>query len=174
MSKRDALGTTAQNLLDLALVEAAKGHMAATARFAAKAAKCFRDANMIRVAKRKSARKRIAQPRPRSSDATALLVGQPPLADPAKGVTDPSAAGVLATFDAALVEFADAIISEKPRTRDAALRTLQVRWRVIRERHAKPNGAEAAAVPQLPSAAMLNAQRHRTGELPPSGPSSIG
>jgi hypothetical protein len=71
------------------------------------------------------------------------------LAEAARQETGRAVAGLLAVFEAALSEFANAVMAEKPATQRDALRTLRTAWRAIRIRAAKAKGAEAAGVPSL-------------------------
>ena len=71
------------------------------------------------------------------------------LADGARQETGRAVAGLLAVFESALGEFANAVMAEKPKTQRDALRTLRTAWRQIRIRAAKARGADAAALPSL-------------------------
>jgi hypothetical protein len=56
---------------------------------------------------------------------------------------------LMATFESAFTEFANAIMATPPATSREALRTLRTTWRSIREQRARAIGSEAAALPPL-------------------------
>jgi hypothetical protein len=66
------------------------------------------------------------------------------LADEARQETGRAVAGLLAVFESALGEFANAVLADPPKTQRDALRVLRATWREIRIRQAKAKGAEAA------------------------------
>jgi hypothetical protein len=59
------------------------------------------------------------------------------------------AARLMATLEASLTEFANAVMASPPATSRDALRTLRTTWRGIRMRQAKAAGEEAAALPLM-------------------------
>jgi hypothetical protein len=71
------------------------------------------------------------------------------LADEARQETGRAVAGLLAVFESALGEFANAVMAEPPKNQRDALRTLRTAWRGLRVRAAKAKGAEAAGLPPL-------------------------
>jgi hypothetical protein len=79
----------------------------------------------------------------------AMRSGRYTLADAARQETGRALARVLAVFEAALGEFANAIVAERPATQRDALRTLRAAWRAVRARQAKATGAEASAMQAL-------------------------
>ena len=94
-------------------------------------------------------REQLALSNGKAAAEAAARSGRYVLAEAARQETGRAVAGLLAVFESALGEFANAVMAEPPKTQRDALRTLRTAWRAIRNRAAKAKGAEAAGLPPL-------------------------